>query len=928
MRATDETGAVHCVKVRRTETNEAGLDLELAALEHLRSHDPLDVPRIRKTRDGADRVSVDGGVVWVLNWLDGLRWADVDHRSFQLNHELGAAARRLSDGLKSFAHPAAARTHHWDLKAIDTAIAMHADELATERQRAVGDRALSLLADRVTQRIDRLPHSVIHQDLNDHNVIVSTKDGLTSVAGVIDFGDLLHSVTIAELAVPMAYAMLRTAHPLDAAAAVAAGWFEHDEPTDDELAVLFPFAFGRLAVNATTWSARHAHQPGYARARSLNTWATLDQLLDLPIDFIDERIRAACGRSGATQEQPPVRVPSVWIPGVTLASVDLDPHQDAFDRVDPTDRVAVRAAVLPDSAFAIPHDTVRLDLGGPADGEGGPATVQLGVELSLPNGTEIPAPAEGTIVESNADRVIVEHRVDGAGRWMLWTGLHPAVLADSRVLPGETIGVVPDDSSAPVNAQLLRFRPHPFDVIPPQVRPVDRTAWTRVSIDPSGLLGIGGAVRSRHAERHEVTALRDSRLAASQRYYYREPMNLVRASGVSFIDANGHHYLDAINNVTHVGHGNRHVVAAAERQLRRLNTNSRFVYEEMGVFADRLARLLPDPLEVVFLVCTGSEANDLALRISRQVTGRTDIMVVDGAYHGNTTAVTGISPNRYRGPGGDGPPPTTHEVLQPNRYRGPFGYDDPEVARHYADSVRSVAQRLVAGGRPPAAFIAESLMGTAGQVVYPEGYLREAFAAVREVGGLCISDEVQVGFGRLGSHFWGFELGGVVPDIVTMGKPMGNGHPIAAVVTTREIADSFDRGMKYFNTFGGNPVSCAIAGAVLDEVQDRGLQEHALHTGAHFLKGLRQLGERDSRIGDVRGEGLYLGVEFVWDRETKEPAGAFTSEVCERMRERGVVVYPNGVHGNCLKIKPPMTFTDDDADRFVTTLAAVLEELR
>jgi 4-aminobutyrate aminotransferase-like enzyme len=368
------------------------------------------------------------------------------------------------------------------------------------------------------------------------------------------------------------------------------------------------------------------------------------------------------------------------------------------------------------------------------------------------------------------------------------------------------------------------------------------------------------------------------------------------------------------------------VVDAMTRQMRRLNTNSRFVYEEMATYADRLASLLPDPLEVVFLVCTGSEANDLALRIAREVTGREHVVVIDGAYHGNTTAVTAISPNRYNGPGGAGTPTNTHEVLQPNMYRGRHA-DDPAAGHRYAAHVGHVVDQLVGDGTPPAAFFAESLMGTAGQIVHPEAYLAESFAHVRRTGGLCVSDEVQVGFGRLGSGFWGFELGGVVPDIVTMGKPMGNGHPVAALVTTREIADAFDTGMKYFNTFGGNPVSCAAAGAVLDIIEDEHLQTRALTIGARLKADLVALATRHECIGDVRGEGLYIGVELVDDRESKAPATALTSAVCERMRERGVVVYPNGDLGNVLKIKPPMVITGSDIDRFVEQLDLSLAEL-
>jgi 4-aminobutyrate aminotransferase-like enzyme len=264
--------------------------------------------------------------------------------------------------------------------------------------------------------------------------------------------------------------------------------------------------------------------------------------------------------------------------------------------------------------------------------------------------------------------------------------------------------------------------------------------------------------------------------------------------------------------------------------------------------------------------------------------------------------------------------------MQPNMYRGPHAAE-PDAGRRYAAHVGTTIDRLCAADTPPAAFFAESLMGTAGQIVHPSSYLRESFAHVRRAGGLCVSDEVQVGFGRLGTGFWGFELGGVVPDIVTMGKPMGNGHPIAALVTTREIADSFDTGMKYFNTFWGNPVSCAAAGAVLDVIDDEHLQNHALTVGTRLMSGLEVLASRHECIGDVRGEGLYVGVELVEDRESKSPATALTNEVCERMRERGVVVYPNGDLGNVLKIKPPMVITESEVDRFVEQLDLVLTEL-
>jgi 4-aminobutyrate aminotransferase-like enzyme len=463
---------------------------------------------------------------------------------------------------------------------------------------------------------------------------------------------------------------------------------------------------------------------------------------------------------------------------------------------------------------------------------------------------------------------------------------------------------------------------------PRAVPPSARQVWSRLSPDPGRLLGFTESHAAVPAV-DDVVSVRRRHIARSQRNYYRTPMNLVRGRDVWFHDEDGLAYLDSLNNVTHVGHAEPRVTAAATRQLRKLNTNSRFVYPQIASYVQKLVATLPDPLEVVFLVCTGSEANDLALRIARQVTGRQHIVNIDGAYHGNTGVVTGISPNRYKGPGGAGAPATTHEVVIPDRYRSTYGYDDPDAGAKYARDAAAVIERISADGRAPAAFIAESLMGSGGNIVFPDGYLDGVFTAARRAGALCVSDEVQVGVGRLGP-WWGFELQGVVPDIVTMGKPLGNGHPLAAVVTTREIADAFDTGMKYFNTFGGNPVSCAIGEAVLDIVEQDGLRENAVSVGGYFAESLRELQRRQPLIGDVRAEGLYLGVELVRDRTTKVPATEQAFMVTELMKERGVIVFPNGVHDNVLKIKPPMTFRREHVDLYVDALDEVLSlpELR
>ena len=422
----------------------------------------------------------------------------------------------------------------------------------------------------------------------------------------------------------------------------------------------------------------------------------------------------------------------------------------------------------------------------------------------------------------------------------------------------------------------------------------------------------------------EILELRRRHLGGSLSLSYRNPLKIVRGEGQFLFDENGRPYLDCVNNVCHVGHCHPRVVEAAHRQIAALNTNTRYLHDHIVVYAGRLAGTMPDPLEVCFFVCSGSEANELALRMARTATDRTDVVVLDSAYHGNTGGMVELSPYKFDHEGGAGRPEHVHVAPVPDTYRGPYRADDPEAAVKYADAVAGELRRAVLGGRSVAAFFAESIPGCAGQVVLPEGYLDAAFGHVREAGAICVADEVQVGFGRVGSHWWAYETQDVIPDIVTLGKPIGNGHPMGAVVTTRAIADAFDNGMEYFNTFGGNPVSCAIGLAVLDVIEEEGLRAHALEVGTRFREGLAELGDRHELVGDVRGLGLFIGVELVRDRDSLEPATEEATDVINQMRERGILLSTDGPFENVIKIKPPLVFSHEDAGRVIGELDAVL----
>jgi 4-aminobutyrate aminotransferase-like enzyme/Ser/Thr protein kinase RdoA (MazF antagonist) len=411
-----------------------------------------------------------------------------------------------------------------------------------------------------------------------------------------------------------------------------------------------------------------------------------------------------------------------------------------------------------------------------------------------------------------------------------------------------------------------------------------------------------------------LAAARRRALGPSLSLSYSQPLHIIRGSRQYLYDAGGRAYLDCVNNVAHVGHCHPRVNQAAAGQMALLNTNTRYLHEHLAEYIERLTAMLPPSLCVAYLVSSGSEANELALRLARAHTGGDRIFVLDAAYHGNTGALVDISPYKFHGKGGAGKPAHVDIMPLPDVYRGPYGGADAGAlyAAHVADAARRTSGL--------AAFFVESASGCGGQVILPPGYLAASFAAVRAAGGVCVADEVQTGFGRAGTHFWMFETQDVVPDIVTMGKPIANGHPMGAVVTKREIADSFANGMEYFNTFGGNPVSCAAALAVLDVIRDEGLQENARATGDYLLAGLRGLASRYPLIGDARGRGLYLGLELVRDRDTRAPAAGEASAVVDRMKEMGVLLSTDGPLHNVIKIKPPLVFSRRDADHLLARL--------
>jgi len=928
-RITADDGRRAVLKIANPHFGLPSLEMQNAAMIHVAAAGPpFGTPQPLAALDGSLIVAVErGGVTYhvrMVSYLEGSPLTDARHLSSEVRSALGAIAGGVAAALADFDHPAADRVLQWDVRharGVVDGLLRHVDDpqrrSLVERAMAVHDAALDRLA-------GSLRLQVTHGDVTDYNVI-GQRDaaGRLMPNGLIDFGDMTRSYLVGEAAVLAAAAVAHDRDDALAALSDTVRAFHRRVPlTEPELAALFPLVLGRAAASAVSTLQQATLEPDNAYAVGLieSDWGALTAVAELPSAPVEAVLRVACGldahpRSGEVRAflDGGRFTPVVDTGGRSPRTVDLSvgSPEYAFGEWESREGVA-RALAVGSGELAVGRwGEARLHRS-PRPAAGEPDALHLGADVFAAAGEPVRAPFAAEVAELRDDAVVLRHR--DPDLWLRLDHVDPAPIGD-RVDAGATVAVIASGSIPHVHLQLaLEALPE----LPGWAVPSQRAAWLALCPDPSPLIGIDAAAPHRDATR--LLAARRRVVAAAQQVYYREPPEMVRGWRQRMYDADGRAYLDMVNNVAVVGHSHPGVAGAAERQLRLLNTNSRFLYESMVELAERLVELLPHPLDSVFFVNSGSEANDLALRLARTFTGRDDVIATGGAYHGWTTATYAISTSPVDNPTAAlSPPPGLRVVPQANTYRGPYGDSDPDAGERYAEHVRRCAEGA-------AAFICEPVLGNAGGLLVPPGYLAAAYAHVRERGGLCISDEVQVGYGRLGQWFWAFQQQGAVPDIVTMAKSTGNGQPLGAVVTTREVAEAFHRNAGFFSSVGGSPLSCRIGIAVLDAIRDERLVENAAAVGARLKGSLERLAERHALIGAVHGAGLYLGVELVRDRDAKTPAKQEAYAICERMRELGVIVQPTGDHENVLKVKPPLCIDAADADLFATTLDRVLSE--
>lgn len=962
-------GEQYVLKVANRAAEREVLECQNVVMAALRA-EGIPCPHVLPTVDGqtlGEATDARGRpyLVRLVTFLPGTPLALVRPQTPTLWRQVGSLFGRIDRVLASLSCPALVRELDWDLQGAEGVISRCSRYLSDPEQRAL-IRSYGDLFAQVADKLPGLRRSLIHNDGNDYNVLVGPPAWERELVGVLDFGDMVVTHTVAEVAVAAAYAMVHSKDPVGAAAEVAAGYHTVFPLQEDELEVLYPLMCMRLCLSACLAARQRRLVPDndYLSISEQGVWETLQRLRPVPPRLVHYRLRPACGlvpcpngaKVGEWLTKKSHALGPVLRPALMRNAVVFDFGVGGCDAGSPPQWQDVRALsksvsdkiAATDAKVGVGrYNEARPFYTSPLFAGSEPRTVHLGVDLFVRAGEPVYAPLAGTVLsvqdncgpQNYGPTVILRHgATDQVPEFFTLYGhlsrkTLQAIAPGMPVAQGDLIGWVgtsaenggwPPHVHVQVIADLLGYQGDFPGVAPPG----QREAWLSICPDPTPLLG--GTPPCAAAEQQRTV---DELLSKRRRFFspvlslaYRRPLHLVRGYMQFLYDDEGRPYLDAVNNVPHVGHSHPKVVEAAHRQMALLNTNTRYLHSMLVEYAERLTATLPEPLRVCFLVCSGSEANELALRLARAFTGGKDVIVVDGAYHGNTTSLIDISPYKFQGPGGQGAPPHVHVVPTPDVYRGLYRKGMPELGKRYASHVQQAVAAVATRGLPPTTFICESLMGCAGQIVLPEGFLAEAYKAVHEGGGVCIADEVQVGFGRVGTHFWGFQTQGVVPDIVTLGKPIGNGFPLAAVIATPEIAGAFATGMEYFNTFGGNPVACAVGLAVLEVIAEERLQENALRVGTYLKGALTDLMARHAIIGDVRGEGLFLGVELVVDRETLTPAREHAAYVVERMKDVGVLIGRDGPFANVLKIKPPLVFTTQDAERLVAALDQVLGE--
>jgi 4-aminobutyrate aminotransferase-like enzyme/Ser/Thr protein kinase RdoA (MazF antagonist) len=961
-----ENNPSYILKISRPNEDESYLDYQQKLIQFIETKNSnLVVPKVITDKKGNTISEITDELgnkrkVRLLSWISGKIWSSVNPQLDDLRFSLGKQCGKLTNSLQGFKHPKMHREFDWDI-AQSLWTKEHCNLFFNEEKEIIIYFQQQFEANFNTYK--KLRKTVVHNDANDNNILVSTKLTNPKVTAIIDFGDAIYTQIINDVAIACAYAIMNHHEPLDAALPIVKGYHSTFNLTESEIAHLYNLIAMRLVISVTKSAINKIKEPNntYLQISEKPAWDLLKKWHKISSDFAYYSFRQACGFTAHPNENkfknwtrqnnfclsdlfPTIQKNEIQSLDLSVSSKWIG-HQEEFNDLDlfeykinklqtknPT-KIIAGGYLEPRPLYT----STAFDKIGNNGRES--RTIHLGIDFWLPNNTPVNALFNGEVVVSYNDAgnklygglIILKHNIEDLDFYTLYGHLSIESVLNTKIgdciKKGDCVGYLGNKQEngnwvPHLHFQVMLSLLH-YKIDFPGVAFYNQiNVWKSICPNPNLLFKTKGLQQNETISNDELITYRKQHLGKSLSLQYNKPIKIVRGLGQYLMDQNGKKYLDTVNNVAHVGHENFNVVKAGQEQMALLNTNSRYLHENINELAKELIETLPAKLNVLHFVNSGSEANELAIRMVKSVTGEKDIIASEVGYHGNSNTCIDISSYKFDGKGGKGAPEHTHIFPLPDSFRGK--YRGKNTGEKYAEEVKKCINNIHEKGRNVGGFIIEPIISCGGQIELPEGFLAKSYEYIKTAGGICISDEVQTGCGRMGKTFWGFQLHNVVPDIVTIGKPLGNGHPIAAVACTQAVAENFANGMEYFNTFGGNPVSCAIGAEVLKTVKREKLQKNALIVGDFLKTELKKLATEFPIIGDIRGQGLFLGIELV--DKAMNPLPKKTTYLVNRMKDHGILMSSDGPDQNVLKIKPPIVFSKENAEELIYYLRKILSE--
>ena len=934
----------YVVKIANPKESLAQLEYQDLLINHLRKSIQLRniYPEIfhKKILFYKDR-NERGCAVRILTYIEGDMYAK-SKNSDDIEKSLGKLLALQSNQLQSFIKNQAIRSFEWDPS--DIRWTKKFINLFKGANKNIIKNTIDEHEKFVFKNIKNLKHAVTHGDPNDYNIVVKKE----KIIGFIDFGDSIYAPVINDLAISLSYALMGNNNLYKSLQNIVGTYNEFYKLSDQDIYSLLALIKSRLVITLVMAAKQRKKYPDnkYLSISENNAWGLIYKLDKVDPYFFIAVIRDICNSEPILNFSKKIQLFKSQQFG-NLFDFDLNNVNKKivnFDKssfllkTNPSNKKLdnlVEKFLKKNIGIGLYKEKRKVYKSNHYISSLNPLKrrdVHLGIDIFVEENTPIKSPLNGKVIILHNNNfkydygptVILEHKINNYFFFTLYGHLSKKCLKKLKVgqivKKGEWIGEIGDykiNGNWPphLHFQIMTSLLNEVDNFPGVGEDYLLKIWEQISPDPNIILQIPESFFSNKVQKEKILLKRKKNIARNLSISYQDPLHMLEAKGQFFYDEQGRRYLDCVNNISHVGHSNKFVHEALVSQNLKLNTNTRYLYNIINEYSDRLLKTFPKKLNKIFFVCTGSEANDLALRISKNYTKAKNVLVMNNAYHGHTNSLIDLSPYKFNSKGGEGKKDYVHVLRMPDEIRGKWTNKNYKWVNKYIDEAEDVISKTFNKKNSLSSFFFESILGCGGQIELPKGYLKNIFKLVRKKNALCIADEVQTGFGRVGSNFWAFQEHGIVPDIVTLGKPMGNGHPIAAVVTTKKIADTFNNGMEYFNSFGGNPVSCAVGNAVLDVIEKDNLQKNSKVVGDYFIKKLTQIQKKfPDYISKISGKGLFIGIDFICNGDFLLPDAKLATKLINSLRLKGILLSTDGPFNNVIKIKPPLVFNKDNVD--------------